>query len=785
MQAVINISSEETRLRPISCIKPVAGVKMGDKTLVEHLVKNLKHHFVTEIVIIAGCMEDKIKDVLKEEYDGLKIKYVNSDLKDGGLKAAKRLLREEFLYFSHLVYTDADFSALIDFHRKKNAYATIAVGDCAGGRLLTGADYKVNRIEEKRLWNSITGDEKGTGIYVLKKDIIKFIPEEMSTDLFESIFPALVRAGKNIYALPIGGKTVALEDISGFLRAGILFAESLKKDGKKGIVIEEGALVEKGALLEEPCYIAQNAHIYPRAKIGAYSIIGEGSVVKDGASLKRSIVLKGCRIGKNTSLRGCIADDAVSIGDESNVLEQAVLGKGCKIGNGVTVKSFVKIWPEKTIEDGTCVSENVLWGQKTRIHLYKKGVIEGVVNSDITPRFCTKLGECVGAVFDGGEVGIATDETASGVMIKEAVSAGLTGMGCAVKDFGEQPVPITRRGVLFYMLKGAVSIEVHEKDGEEVANINIIGYDGLDIDEKMRLKMEDYFERAEFLYPESKNIKEREYLFEYKIHYLKSLVKKDSNSGKQMKILLACPARWGRRLISSAMADYNNAVSMYMPYCVETEREMNAFEQSVEMGGFDIGFVTDASCEKVTIVPRGKRRIDDDTYTVLTSLIMMKKNPKSTIHVPLATSSAVDALAEKYNCKIVRSMFVPDDKIKGSESVPDEYIFRFDAVGSIIKTVEFLANEDIDNLLSEIPKITMAKTVLEIPKGDEHIVLNRLKNLGENIESDEGVKIVLDKGWVVVMRESGGDVCRVVGEGASYETAKELCDFCIEEMLKK
>ncbi len=783
MQAVINISSEGTRLRPLSCTKPSGLITLGDKYLIQRLIENLKKLAVTDIVIITGYMGDHVKKSFGETCDGINIRYVKTDNGDGALKTHSDILENEFLYFSKLVYTEADLSRIVKFHRQKGAYVTILMKKNSG-RLLVGRDNRVSRIEEKRLWNSISGDEKGTGVYMLNRDIIRFIPEEMNTDLFENVLPSLVRSGKSIYALNTSDTVISIEDIPSFMRSGFSFLENLKRTHQKGITVEENAIVEKGALLEAPCYIGKNAHIHKGAKVGAYSHIGEGTVVKEGASIKRSIVLKGCRVGKNVSLRGCVIDDAVVLGDNTTVLEQAVVGKGTKIGEAVTIRSFVKIWPEKTLEDCTTVSENLLWGQKKRTRLYKKGVIEGVVNVDITPRFCTVLGECVAAGFDGGEIGVATDGSAAGAMIRDAVTAGLLGMGCNVKDFGEQPLPITRRGVLFYMLKGAISISVTEKDGEDVAEIDILGSDGLDLDKNTKERMEDYFEKGDFLYPESKKIRESEYLFEYKIHYLKSLVGYQKKNRQPCKILLACPAVWGRRLISSAMADFNCSVSMYMPCDVISPAQKKAFEESVDTGGFDIGFVIDSKCEKLTVVLPKKRTLDDDTYLALTCLVIMKKHKGATINVPLTASSAIDMLAEKHDCKIVRANLIPDDSIKGKETVSDEYVFRYDAVGSVIKLVDYFSEEDIEALINQIPPITIAKTVIEIPKGDIEKIMGKIKHLGNTTEKDEGVKITLDKGWVVVMSDTNKEVCHIVGEGANYETAKELCDFCIDEIFK-
>lgn len=789
MQAVINISQEGTRLRPLSCTRCVGMIPIGDMPLVGRLIHNLKESGVEDIVIITGYMPDNIKDYLRDgEALGVKIQYVSSENGDTALKTHSDILEEEFLYFSHVVYTEIDFKEAIEFHRKNNAYVTVFSRKGAMGDLVYSDEGRVTRLEEKRLWHSVSGEERGTGIYILSRDTVRFIPSDVKIDIFENVLPSLVRSGKSVFCREMSEVCESIHDFASLMRAGFAFLDSLKKTAPKGIMIEEGAIVEKGALLEAPCYIGRDAHIHKGAKVGAYTTIGQGSVVKEKASIKRSLIGGGCRIGKGAELRGCVIDAGATLGENVTVFEQGVIGYGTKIGNNVKVKSFVKIWPEKSIEDGVSVSENIMWGQKKRTKIYNKGVIRGVINADITPKFCAALGTVAGVAFDMGEVGISTDGSAASLMIRDGIVSGLMGTGAKVKDFGEQPLPITRRGVTFYMLRGGIDISVSESGGEDVAEITVIDNNGADIPDSMKNRLEDYFEKGDFAYPEGKNIKECEYVFEYKIYYLKSLVGYEKKKSSLKRILLSCFAPWGRRLVASAMADFEASVSIYNPPVDDDYSKKLAFSEAVKLGGFDIGFIMDEKCEKLTIALPGSI-IDEETYEALASLIVMKKHKNATIYVPVTASSVIDYLAGEHNCDLVRTKSTPFEimrHVTGEEEyLTDQFIFRFDAVGSVIKLIDFLAGgEDIHSLLAEIPPITMAKTVIEIPKEEIDAAIGHIKNIEGALSDGESVKITLDKGWVVVVPDAKREVCRVVSESVNAEFARELCDFCVDEMLK-
>lgn len=790
MQAVINLSDEGVKLRPLSCMRNAGMLEICDEPIAQRIINLLTRHGIDEIFIITGYMADNIKAYFKNgENFGVDIKYVAMGEVKENLRAHANALKESFVYISKPVYTECDISEMIRFHEKKGAYVTVLTTRGINEGMVSDKTGRVTRIEEKRMWNSILG-EQGLGVYVLNRDIINFMPPDGEAGAAENILAALVRAGKSVYSKVLDGVCENTGDIASYMRASFAHLDSLKQQTKKGIVISEGAVVEKGALLEAPCYIGKNAHIHKGAKIGAYTTVGEDSCISEGASIKRSIISKNCHIGPSGTLRGCILDEGVKTGEAVTIYEQAIVGFKTKIASHVLVKSFVKIWPEKTIDKGVIVSENIMWGQKKRSKLFEDGRIKGVVNVDITPVFCTMLGSVAGGLFDYGKVGVSTDDSVSGAMLRDAIVAGLTGSGCSVKDFGEQPLPITRRGTAFYSLNGSVCINVYPAGGEDVAEITLLGKNGFDIDEKMRDKLEELFEKGDVVYPESKNIKECEYVFEYKLYYLKSIVDYKKKERLSMKALLSCPATWGRRLISSAMADFLCLVSMYQPAVDDSALQRRGFSEAVTSGGFDIGFILDSKCEKVSIVTNAGI-LDEDTYEALCSLIVMKKYKNAKIYVPAGATSVIDTLAERYGCDVIRTRTTPVEIMRhmaGSEKyLSDEFIFRFDAVGSVVLLMDFLTKErlDIKTLLDEIPPITMEKTIVEIPEGKMSDIMEKIQEMPSATDAAEGVKITFDKGWVIVIPDMEKEVFHVVSEGANAEFAHELCDICVNKILGK
>ncbi len=78
MKAVIVAAGMGTRLRPMTETLPKGLIEIGGKTLLEHSLKALKDNGIKEIIIVIGFLGDMIKQKLSNEFDGVKITYVEN-----------------------------------------------------------------------------------------------------------------------------------------------------------------------------------------------------------------------------------------------------------------------------------------------------------------------------------------------------------------------------------------------------------------------------------------------------------------------------------------------------------------------------------------------------------------------------------------------------------------------------------------------------------------------------------------------------------------------------------
>lgn len=130
MQAVILAGGKGTRLRPFTATLPKPLVPVGDYPIIEIVLRQLKHFGFNDVVISTGHLAELIQAYCGQgKRWGLKIRYVREDRPLGTSGALKliRGLKSDFLTINGDILTTLDFRALLQFHRKRKAAATIGV----------------------------------------------------------------------------------------------------------------------------------------------------------------------------------------------------------------------------------------------------------------------------------------------------------------------------------------------------------------------------------------------------------------------------------------------------------------------------------------------------------------------------------------------------------------------------------------------------------------------------------------------------------------------------------
>jgi len=198
--AFILAGGKGTRLRPLTdnITKPMIQVK--EKPILEYIIELLAKYDVRNAIIALGYKGEQIKEYFGNgEKWNMNIEYVTEKkpLGTGGpLRLARNLLVDEFLMFNGDNLTNINLKDMHSFHKKNNAFATIALSSVKDPKNFGVIELQGNQI--KRFIEKPSKPESNlinAGTYILKPEVIDLIPKGFSL-IEKDVFPQLSEEGK-------------------------------------------------------------------------------------------------------------------------------------------------------------------------------------------------------------------------------------------------------------------------------------------------------------------------------------------------------------------------------------------------------------------------------------------------------------------------------------------------------------------------------------------------------------------------------------------------------------
>ena len=200
MQAVILAGGKGTRLAPYTTVFPKPLMPIGEMPILEIVIRQLKKHGFTKIVLavghLAGLIEAYFGDGSKW---GVEITYSREDepLGTAGPLALIDDLAENFLVMNGDLLTNIDYSGLMSYHLENGALSTISmytkdVPISLGVLELDDEGKIVDYIEKPTLKYKVS-----MGIYIFNNRILNYVERGKYLD-FPDLIKNLIKKGENI-----------------------------------------------------------------------------------------------------------------------------------------------------------------------------------------------------------------------------------------------------------------------------------------------------------------------------------------------------------------------------------------------------------------------------------------------------------------------------------------------------------------------------------------------------------------------------------------------------------
>jgi NDP-sugar pyrophosphorylase family protein len=129
MKAIIMAGGEGKRLAPYTHILPKPLLPLGDRPILEVLLRHLHRHGIREVILAVNHLSHLIEAFFGDGKNfGLSITYLMEDHPlgtCGPIASALDSLGEQFLVANGDLLTNMNVSGLIDFHQAQKAHVTV------------------------------------------------------------------------------------------------------------------------------------------------------------------------------------------------------------------------------------------------------------------------------------------------------------------------------------------------------------------------------------------------------------------------------------------------------------------------------------------------------------------------------------------------------------------------------------------------------------------------------------------------------------------------------------
>jgi mannose-1-phosphate guanylyltransferase/mannose-1-phosphate guanylyltransferase/phosphomannomutase len=337
MKAMVMAAGLGTRLRPLTYEVPKPMVPVGNRPVLELILRLLASQGFTEVISNLHWFPDTIRDRMGDGSAlGVELTYsFEEELLGtaGGVRNVREYFGSEpFVVMAGDALTDVDMRALAAAHEAHDGLATLAVKRVADtseyGVIVTGSDGRIQGFQEKPDPAEALSDLANCMIYAFSPEVFDYFPDQRVVDFALDVFPALLAHDVPFYVHEtdaywndVGSPPEYLQgnlDVA-LGRVGVEHGgELVEAEADPGAPGENALGAERGGLpadceVDGRVLVGSDVRVGGGVRVDGPAVIGDRAVIGDGARIKGSVLLPGAEVPAGCYLVGAIAGRAGSL----------------------------------------------------------------------------------------------------------------------------------------------------------------------------------------------------------------------------------------------------------------------------------------------------------------------------------------------------------------------------------------------------------------------------------------------------------------------------------------
>lgn len=818
IKAVLMAGGFGTRIQPLTNSIPKPMLPIVGIPMMEHIINKLKRSGIDEIVILLYFKPEIIQKYFDDGSRwGVKITYVlpTDDYGTAGaVRYAKEYLDTTFMIVSGDLVTDFDFDKIINFHYQKESKFTITL-TCVKDPLQFGVvvideNEKIERFLEKPSWGEVFSDTINTGIYLVEPEILNYIPKNTAYDFSKDLFPKLMKNGVTLWGCNVKGywrdvgNPISYKEVhDDIFKAKILydFPGSCSGDKHLKLCLQDRVKLPKSVTTKGVVIIGKES-IIAKGVILENCVIGSRCEIAEGCEVKNAILWDDVSIGKKSRLNNCVICNDTHIQESCYISEGAIIAEFCQIGSRVKIVKDVTIWSHKIVEKNAVVSNNVIWGERYKSNLFRKGKVIGSANVELTGEMAVKIAEAFGTILqEGSTVYVSRDYHPSSRMLERFVLGGLLSTGINCIDIQAIPSNVVRHE-LFKNDDIAAGVHIrHSVSHMSKTEIVFFTHEGMLVDNNLAKSIERIFFREQFRRVNPVRIGKIKSCDDMKLSYkqdIRKLISKEVFIGLKFKIA----ANMLHGMISDiypSLLDTLGIDNIMINDYVSAKKLAKITSTNQAVGKKELSNIVKALhlAAGIMLYPNGQRLdiIDDkgrivSRERVLMALLYMLHIHDSKIYQIYLPAWAPDIMDDKFIDIVIsrgRLMGKETDFLGQFDLIADvdahyafsEFGYHSDAIYASLKIFEFMALHKISfsTLLDKIDDFYYSSISLDCPSSLKAKVMRKFLEEGKNdkVSHLDGVKITFtNHEWILMIPDDCNDRIHIYIQAKDDSRGKEI-----------
>jgi phosphomannomutase len=428
--------------------------------------------------------------------------------------------------------------------------------------------------------------------------------------------------------------------------------------------------------------------------------------------------------------------------------------------------------------------------------------IRGIVGQSLSPDIACRFASALGTYLQGGRVVLSRDGRPSGRMLRSAVTAGLSAVGCNVEDIGIAPTPTV--GLAVRQLATAGGIQITASHNSAPWNgLKMFGSDGAVLTAERGKQVQQLFENGPLKYAGWNAVGELrsppDVMVEHarivcdavhaaSIHASGFRALLDANGGAGGPLGTSLLRQLGCEVVELACEADGNFVHEPEPI----PAHLADVGPQVERSGAAVGFVLDPDADRLALIDEMGNCVSEE-ITLALAVKHRLQEKRGPVVVNMSTSRVIEDIAREAGCEFIRTAVGEANVVagiraagaviggEGNGGVIDPRIgwVRDPFIGmAMILNLMADSGRKLSELVASLPAYAMLKTKQTVPKDRLAAALDAVAKHWPDAKANrvDGLRLDWPDRWVHVRASNTEPAVRVIAESPSEAETRRLCE---------